>query len=64
MHKETAKELLQQLAERKLNEIIVKKEEFLDFRKELIAREDFKHFQGTAKHGGETIYTYLDEPRS
>ena len=46
----------------KIDSITIEKENFLDFRTILIAREDFKHFRGTAYHHGTTIYTYTEEP--
>ena len=64
MNKELAVELLEQLKTGQLSEIVVKKEDFLAFREQLIQRSDFKHFQGIAKHGGVTIYKYLQEERS
>lgn len=42
----------------------ISKEEFLSFREVLVKREDFKHFSGEAKQGGEVIYTYLRVARS
>ncbi|SER61771.1 hypothetical protein SAMN05518872_101367 [Psychrobacillus sp. OK032] len=42
----------------------ISKAEFLSFREVLIKREDFKHFSGEAKQGGEVIYTYLPVARS
>jgi len=64
MQVDLVNELLDKLANRELTELTVSKEDFLSFRQELVKREDFKHFKGTAKHNGITIYTYLDEPRS
>ena len=64
MNKELAVELLEQLKTGQLSEIVVKKEDFLAFREQLIQRPDFKHFHGIAKHGGVTIYKYLQEERS
>ncbi|EGA90329.1 hypothetical protein GPDM_05756 [Planococcus donghaensis MPA1U2] len=45
-----------------IESITIKKEDFLEFRTTLIAREDFKHFRGTAYHHGTTVYTYTIEP--
>ena len=45
-----------------IESITIQKEDFLDFRTVLIAREDFKHFRGTAYHLGLTVYTYTEEP--
>lgn len=53
---------LENLKNGELESITIAKEEFLDFRTVLIAREDFKHFRGTAYHHGITIYTYTEEP--
>lgn len=57
-------ERLDQLKNGVLNEYYVSKEEFLDFRKILVLREDFKHFRGIAQRGGAVIYHYLEAPRS
>ena len=63
MH-ESYEEKLNMLKNRDLNEIVIEKNEFLAFRKELVLREDFKHFSGNAKQGGQVVYTYLDVARS
>lgn len=55
-------EQLEQLKQGEISSLTIEKEDFLDFRKVLIAREDFKHFRGAAYHYGVTIYTYTDEP--
>lgn len=47
-----------------IQELKVDKHEFYQLREELIKREDFKHFQGIAKQGGDIIYVYLKDPRS
>jgi hypothetical protein len=60
----TYEQQLEQLKEGYFSSITVEKENFLEFRKELIQREDFKHFRGTAKQGGIVIYTYESEARS
>lgn len=64
MNIEVANELLEELKEGKLSELTIKKEDFLSFREQLIKREDFKHYRGTAKHNGHTSYTYLSKARS
>ncbi|MEH6940282.1 hypothetical protein [Bacillus sp. JJ722] len=64
MNKEEAKELLEKLKLGEISEFTVSKEDFLDFREQLVKRSDFKHFRGVAKHGGTTIYTYLEVARS
>jgi hypothetical protein len=56
--------ILQDLSNRNIGEVLIKKEDFLIFRAELVKREDFKHFRGIAQHGGDVAYTYLDEARS
>jgi hypothetical protein len=57
-------EILNKLQNKEIQEYRVTKEQFLDFRKVLVAREDFKFFRGIAQRGGEVVYTYLDEARS
>jgi hypothetical protein len=64
LQEDEAKEILDKLANRELEEYRITKEEFLTFRHFLTQRNDFKHFKGIAQHGGEVIYQYLDEPRS
>lgn len=53
---------LESLKNGEIESITIEKENFLDFRTVLIAREDFKHFRGTAYHHGTTVYTYTEEP--
>lgn len=60
----TYEQQLEQLKEGYISSITVEKENFLEFRKELIQREDFKHFRGIAMQGGIVIYTYEKEARS
>ncbi|MCM3610651.1 hypothetical protein M4S82_05260 [Planococcus sp. MERTA32b] len=55
-------ELLDRLKAGEMESLTVEKENFLDFRTVLIAREDFKHFRGEAFHHGKTIYRYMQEP--
>ena len=57
-------EILNKLQNKEILEYRVSKEQFLEFRKVLVARDDFKFFRGIAQRGGEVIYTYLDEARS
>jgi predicted kinase len=64
MNQDQIHSILQDLSNRNIEEVLIKKEDFLIFRAELVKREDFKHFRGIAQHGGDIIYTYLDEPRS
>lgn len=63
---------MQQSYEEKLNmlqngdikDIVIEKNEFIAFREVLVQREDFKHFSGNAKQGGQVVYTYLNIARS
>lgn len=64
MDEKTANSLLDQLASGEIQELYIKREDFLSFQPTLVKRTDFKHFRGIAKHGGDIIYTYMDEPRS
>jgi len=64
MNEQDVQTILNQLANRDIQEYKVTKEHFMTFRQQLVKREDFKHFRGEAKHNGEVVYTYLDEPRS
>jgi hypothetical protein len=64
MDEQKAAELLQQLRSKEVRELHVSKEEFLAFRQVLVKQVDFKHFRGIAEHGGNTLYQYVDEPRS
>ncbi|KMY49272.1 hypothetical protein [Peribacillus loiseleuriae] len=64
MEKEEVETLLNQLANREIDECTITKEHFLSFQLVLVNREDFKRFRGIAKHGGEVTYQYMDEPRS
>ena len=63
MH-ESYEEKLNMLKNRDIKEIVIEKNEFLAFREVLVLREDFKHFSGNAKQGGQVVYTYLDVARS
>jgi hypothetical protein len=54
--------LLEQLKQGEIPSITVEKADFLEFRKVLVEREDFKHFRGAAYHHGVTIYIYTEEP--
>ncbi|MFI8491844.1 abortive phage infection protein [Peribacillus butanolivorans] len=64
MDAQEAKDVLDKLANREMDEFRIKKEDFLGFREVLVKREDFKHFRGNAQHNGEIIYTYLEAARS
>jgi len=56
--------LLEQLKNGEVEEVTIKKEDFLPFRQHLVRRSDFKHFRGIALRGGGVTYTYLSTPRS
>jgi hypothetical protein len=64
MEEEQIIHILDQLKNGEIREHYVKKENFLDFRKVLVKREDFKHFQGIAQRGGDALYRYLEQARS
>ncbi|WP_018665323.1 hypothetical protein [Heyndrickxia acidiproducens] len=64
MTEEEAGKLIAQLRNREISEFLIKREDFLSFRKVLVAQPDFKQFKGIAKHGGDVIYQYLEVPRS
>ncbi|MBM7647318.1 hypothetical protein JOC78_000239 [Bacillus ectoiniformans] len=64
MSSENIVQQMEQLKNGEIKECFVSKENFLEFRKVLVKREDFKHFRGIAQRGGNVIYTYLEEPRS
>jgi hypothetical protein len=64
MQKELIQEILEKLKDGSLSEYYVEKENFLDFRTELVKRNDFKHFRGISQRGGDVIYQYLNTPRS
>jgi hypothetical protein len=57
-------EILEQLRTGVIKEFLVENQVFLDFRKELVKQDDFKHFQGSAERGGHVRYQFLMEPRS
>ena len=61
---EDYKKSLDQLRNKEVSSILIKKDEFLQFREQLVKDEQFKHFRGEAKQGGDVIFTFLDEPRS
>lgn len=64
MNEQEIQLIFDQLAQREILEYRISKENFMEFRQQLVKRVDFKHFRGDAQHNGEVIYTYLDEPRS
>ncbi|MBN8191672.1 hypothetical protein JI667_05855 [Bacillus sp. NTK074B] len=57
-------EQLRLLRTREIDEISVLKEDFLAFRAILVKQEDFKHFRGIARQGGDILFHYLDTQRS
>ncbi|WP_399209418.1 hypothetical protein [Sutcliffiella horikoshii] len=59
-----ASEILDKLKNGELHEYRIQKEDFMIFRKVLVARDDFKHYRGIAKHKGEVVYQYMQEARS
>ena len=61
---ESYEERLNMLQNGDIEEIVIDKNEFIAFREVLVLRKDFKHFAGSAKQGGQVIYTYLDVARS
>ena len=61
---EQYKQLLDQLRNGEIQQLEVKKEEFLAFREVLVKDAQFKHFRGEAQQGGNIIFTFLDVPRS
>ncbi|MCP3741834.1 hypothetical protein [Rossellomorea sp. BNER] len=64
MDKDSIVIILENLRKKETEEILISKEDFLDFRSILVKEPDFKHFRGIAQHGGSVIYRYLEEPRS
>jgi len=64
MEKNTIIDLLNQLQQGVISELHISKEDFMNVRKVLVEREDFKHFRGIAQRGGGVIYKYSDTPRS
>ena len=61
---EDYKKVLDQLRYKEVSSVLIKKDEFLQFREQLVKDEQFKHFRGEAKQGGDVIFTFLDVPRS
>ncbi|KON92297.1 hypothetical protein AF331_07565 [Rossellomorea marisflavi] len=56
--------LVEGLRTGELNEVYVRKEDFLSFRSVLVKQKDFKHFRGIAAQGGHAVYHYLETARS
>lgn len=61
---EQYKQLLDQLRNGEIQQLEIKKEDFLAFREVLVKDTQFKHFRGEAQQGGNIIFTFLDVPRS
>jgi hypothetical protein len=61
---EEISEILDRLMTGELSEYYVKNADFLEFRKVLVKRKDFKHFRGIGQRGGDVLYQYLTTPRS
>ncbi|MBS2968586.1 hypothetical protein J9317_07425 [Metabacillus sp. KIGAM252] len=64
MDHQTINEMLNQLKNGERMEFPVSKEDFLPVREVLVKRDDFKHFRGIARHGGNTVYRYIETARS
>ncbi|MCH7320753.1 MULTISPECIES: hypothetical protein [Solibacillus] len=58
------KDMLDQLRNGEVKSVVIKKEEFLQFREQIVKDEQFKHFRGEAKQGGDVVFTYSQIPRS
>lgn len=56
--------LIDQLRNGDVQSILIKKEEFLQFREHLLKDAQFKHFRGEAKQGGDVVFTFLQQARS
>ncbi len=64
MREETIIDVLDRLMTGELSEYYIKNEDFMEFRRILVKRKDFKHFRGIGQRGGDVLYQYLKEPRS
>lgn len=64
IHMTDYKNILDQLRQGELQSVIIKKEEFLQFREHLIKDEQFKNFRGEAKQGGDVVFTFSGNSRS
>ena len=58
------KAMLDQLRSGEVKSILIKKDEFLQFRELLVKDAKFKQFRGDAKQGGDVVFTFLPTPRS
>ncbi|OEH92474.1 hypothetical protein [Bacillus solimangrovi] len=56
--------IVEQLASGEMLTYEVEKQQTTSFFEIIRVREDFKHFRGQAKKGGNVVYQYLNEPRS
>ncbi|MBD8031571.1 hypothetical protein [Solibacillus merdavium] len=56
--------ILDQLRNGEVKSVLIKKSEFLQFREHLVKDQQFKHFRGVAKQGGDVEYTFLKNPRT
>lgn len=56
--------ILDQLRDKEIESFEVNKNEFMEFREVLVKDEQFKHFRGEAKQGGNVVYTFVDIPRT
>jgi len=57
-------EMLDQLRSGEVTSILIKKDEFLQFRELLLKDPEFKQFRGDAKQGGDVVFTFLQTPRA
>jgi hypothetical protein len=64
MKDELITDILNRLMTGELSEYYVKNDEFMEFRRVLVKRKDFKHFRGIGQRGGDVLYQYLKEARS
>lgn len=58
------KHMLDQLRKGEVKSVVIKREEFLQFREQLVKDEQVKHFRGEAKQGGDVVFTYSQIARS
>lgn len=56
--------ILDQLRNSETQSVLIKKDEFLQFREYLIKDEHFKNFRGEAKQGGDIVYTFSENSRA
>ncbi|MDM5319673.1 hypothetical protein RGT17_00245 [Bacillus altitudinis] len=56
--------ILESLRKGTEKQVTIQRDNFLTFRSILVNQDDFKHFRGIAKHGGDVIFEYLTEARS